>query len=514
MGTAFIVCFFSLGDCLINYLEEYPDAKLKQKLYYYFKTSAVDKISRAKYGFIQNYGHGQLIQVIENGAIAGRDIIVSFYLSILAGQVPKMVLSMLFLGTYNIRIMLIIGIGYTVVFVVTKILMRKMYNIKNETLNDIEMLSNRYIRCLMEIVTFRVNRLYSYELEKIKANSSNIVNHEVKLRMIHEAFFSVFYLIIIIIKIAVIVLSVIVYENVTVGSIVAITSLITNIYNPIAQFNVSYVDYGLNKVAFKRYEDILKLEEDNMLFCGESSVLPPFNIHVNNMGYAHRNRCILKNISLDIPSGSTIAFVGESGAGKSTVCKILMGLLKYTEGDISINEIELSEIKLHEYYKNITYIEQECPLFNASLRENIVFSKTVPDYEIIRVLELVGLKDFFDRNGGNLDISLGEKGIKVSGGERQRVALARIYFDNSSIVILDEATSALDYLTEEQVMSNVFKYLEQKTLIIIAHRLNTLRNVDMIYAMKDGEIIQKGDFSELFECEDGFFRKLWNKQQL
>ena len=121
-----LYAFFSLGDCLINYLEEYPDAKLKQKLYYYFKTSAVDKISRAKYGFIQNYGPGQLIQVIENGAIAGRDIIVSFYLSILAGQVPKMVLSMLFLGTYNIRIMLIIGIGYIVVFLVTKNIMRKM----------------------------------------------------------------------------------------------------------------------------------------------------------------------------------------------------------------------------------------------------------------------------------------------------------------------------------------------------------------------------------------------------
>ena len=88
----YCMLFFSLGDCLINYLEEYPDANLKQKLYYYFKTSAVDKISRVKYGFIQNYGPGQLIQVIENGAIAGRDIIVSFYLSILAGQVPKMVL--------------------------------------------------------------------------------------------------------------------------------------------------------------------------------------------------------------------------------------------------------------------------------------------------------------------------------------------------------------------------------------------------------------------------------------
>lgn len=509
----FLYAFFTLGDCLLNYLDEFPDAKLKHELYYFFKTKAVNKISKVQYFLLQDYGPGLLIQTIENGATAGRDIIMGFYLSILFGQVPKMILSLIFLGTYNIRIMAIIAAGYIVVFGITKILMRKMYTVKDSTLYEGELLSNRYVRCLMEIVTFRVNRLYPYELEKINKASGDIVKREVKLRMIHEAFFSLFYLIIIAIKIVVIIFSAIVYEGVTVGSIVAIISLITNIYNPIAQFNVAYVDYGLNKVAFRRYEMILALEEDDMLCEGKTKLHQPFNIQVNNLNYVLGDKLILKNICFEVSSGSSIAFVGESGAGKSTISKILMGLLKYKEGDININGIALKEIGLNEYYKKVTYITQECPIFNASLRENIVFNKSISDNAIINVLVQVGLKDFLNENGGNLDIPLGEKGIKISGGERQRIALARIYFDNSDIVVLDEATSALDYPTEEYVMTNLFKFLEEKLVIIISHRLKMLKDIDMIYVMQAGEIVQKGTFLELLKCEKGFFWSLWAKQE-
>ena len=112
-----------------------------------------------------------------------------------------------------------------------------------------------------------------------------------------------------------------------------------------------------------------------------------------------------------------------------------------------------------------------------------------------------------------MDIPLGEKGIKISGGERQRIALARIYFDNSDIVVLDEATSALDYPTEEYVMTNLFKFLEEKLVIIISHRLKMLKDIDMIYVMQAGEIVQKGTFLELLKCEKGFFWSLWAKQE-
>ena len=239
----------------------------------------------------------------------------------------------------------------------------------------------------------------------------------------------------------------------------------------------------------------------------------PFNIQVNNLNYVLGDKLILKNICFEVSSGSSIAFVGESGAGKSTISKILMGLLKYKEGDININGIALKEIGLNEYYKKVTYITQECPIFNASLRENIVFNKSISDNAIINVLVQVGLKDFLNENGGNLDIPLGEKGIKISGGERQRIALARIYFDNSDIVVLDEATSALDYPTEEYVMTNLFKFLEEKLVIIISHRLKMLKDIDMIYVMQAGEIVQKGTFLELLKCEKGFFWSLWAKQE-
>ena len=190
-----------------------------------------------------------------------------------------------------------------------------------------------------------------------------------------------------------------------------------------------------------------------------------------------------------------------------------MGLIKYSEGSIYVDDMLLNEINLNSLYKHITYISQDTPVFDANIRENIVFDKKVNDDDVYSALSHVKLDEFIQSQPLRLDTEIGEKGIKLSGGEKQRISLARIFFDNSKIIILDEATSGMDYITEEFVMRNIYKNISNKILIIVAHRLNIVKEVDSILVMKDGNIIQRGTFDNLVSDTQGYFYSLWQKRE-
>lgn len=186
-----------------------------------------------------------------------------------------------------------------------------------------------------------------------------------------------------------------------------------------------------------------------------------------------------------------------------------MGLLKCEKGEIIVGNHKINNIALNKYYDNITYVSQEAPVFDGTLRENIVFDKDIKDEELLKVLEKVCLVDFYKKLENGFETELGEKGIRMSGGERQRLALARIFFENSKILILDEATSSMDNITEKIVMKNILTVLKEKTIIIIAHRLETIKDVNNIYVFNNGEIKEKGNYQELLE-KNGYFAKLYN----
>ena len=240
---------------------------------------------------------------------------------------------------------------------------------------------------------------------------------------------------------------------------------------------------------------------------GKNTQVPA--VEFKNVSYSYNNeKNIINNLSFKINKNSSVALVGESGSGKSTIIKLIMGLIKYDKGNILIDGKELSKLNLNSFYDNVTYVSQEAPIFDGTLRENLIFDKKIPDEEIIKVLNLVCLDKFYEKLENGLDTELGEKGVRMSGGERQRVALARLFFDDSKIIILDEATSAMDNITEKLVMENVVKQLDNKTLVVIAHRLETIKDVDKIYVLSDGIIQEEGKYNELLD-KNGYFTKLY-----
>ena len=283
-------------------------------------------------------------------------------------------------------------------------------------------------------------------------------------------------------------------------------------YEPIAIFNVEYVDYKLNKVTVNKYLELLDLKDDENLTSGDVIEKVNGKIEFKDVTFGYSDKKIIDDLSFAIESGSSVAFVGESGSGKSTIIKLIIGLLKNQEGTILVDGKDLSKINLNSFYDYVSYVSQEVPVFDGTLRENLVFDKKVTDEEIVKVIKLVCLDKFYERLENGLDTELGEKGIKMSGGERQRLALARLFFDDSKIIILDEATSAMDNVTERVVMKNVLDYLTNKTILIIAHRLETIKGVDEILVLEAGVIVEKGTYNSLIK-KDGYFKKLYNAKK-
>lgn len=243
--------------------------------------------------------------------------------------------------------------------------------------------------------------------------------------------------------------------------------------------------------------EFLDTPNDEQLGKGEKIKSLKADISCRGLNFSYNNRVILDNFNLQIKQGENIALAGKSGSGKSTLVKLLVGLLKPCDGKITVDNYALSHIDLNSYYDHITYIPQESPIFDGSLRENLVFDKKVDDRYIIKALEQAELLDLYNKLEKGLDTELGERGITLSGGERQRLALARLWFSRTDIVILDEATSAMDNKTEEIVMGRVMKLLKEQTVIAIAHRLNSIRNFERIIVLVEGRIAGQDSFDGL-----------------
>ena len=497
-----------LVNYCMNYLDNYPEKKLEYGIYLDFKLLSLRKISTNDYTEYQKIGTGKLVQRIENGSSAGRNVVFNFWLRLIRDLLPTIVFSVYFIWKIDKIITYILFVGYMLIFIITNILLKFLYKIKEKILNSEELFNHFLVRGFMEMLVFRMSKQFSSEIKKTRSAKEDIVSSKVKMNMIHEAFFTIFALLV-----AMLDIGILFYawktKNLTVGSIVALIALIENAYTPIAIFNVLYVQYKLDKASYKRFEEFLDLKEDNQLRNGNAIHTDIGEISIKNLSFQFEERKIIDDLSLFIKRGQKIAFVGESGSGKSTVIKILLGLLKYNQGEIYLGDMELSGICLNNLYDRVSYISQDVPVFDGTIKENLVFEKNVSEEQMLDALKEVQLSHLVENLAEGLDTEIGEKGTCLSGGEKQRLAFARLWFENPELVVLDEATSAMDNLTEENVMKSVMLKMKDKTVIAIAHRLNSIAGFDRIILFREGKIVEQGTFEELLHT-DSYFKELYN----
>jgi len=497
-----------LISTILGYIENYPEQQVKNKLYLDFKLQSLKKMKSIDYLEYQKIGTGRLTQKAEDGATASRDIMINFWLKLFRYLLPTAIFSLIFIFRVKKEYVLFVFLGYIIVVIISNLILKKLYKLKESILLNQEFLSKHLVRGFMELVVFRTNKKFDTEIKITKDGIKNIVDGKTKIKLVHEIFFTVFALIVNILKVVVLGYAVL-KSDLSVGAVVTVISLLGKAYEPIAIFNVEYVDYKLNKITVNKYIELLDIKDDDALNSGLELKKLSGNIEFKNVSYSYNNeKNIINNLSFKINKNSSVALVGESGSGKSTIIKLIMGLIKYDKGNILIDDKELSKLNLNSFYDNVTYVSQEAPIFDGTLRENLIFDRKIFDEEILKVLRLVCLDKFYEKLENGLDTELGEKGVRMSGGERQRVALARLFFDDSKIIILDEATSAMDNITEKIVMENVVEQLDNKTLIVIAHRLETIKDVDTIYVLSDGVIQEQGKYEELLN-KNGYFTRLY-----
>lgn len=235
------------------------------------------------------------------------------------------------------------------------------------------------------------------------------------------------------------------------------------------------------------------------------------NITINNIFYQYSNSSeqAINGISLTIPHGKAIAFVGASGAGKTTIVDVLLGLLEPQQGEILVDGKNIYE-SISAWQRNIGYIPQFIYLGDESLRQNIAFGlsdKIIDEEEVLRTVKLAQLEELVAQLPEGLDTRVGERGTRLSGGQRQRVGIARALYNNPQVLVMDEATSALDNITEQQIIDSIENLKGERTVIMIAHRLTTVMNCDMLYFMDKGKIIDQGTYQELLE-RNKLFREM------
>ncbi|HGC8856354.1 TPA: ABC transporter ATP-binding protein [Streptococcus agalactiae] len=273
---------------------------------------------------------------------------------------------------------------------------------------------------------------------------------------------------------------------------------------------INFVD-GLAKIGTIANSINLILEGKEQKHSDREVTIQQYNIDLQNVKFGYEEeKEILHGISLNIKEGTTVAFVGPSGSGKSTLAKLIAGYWDITEGNINIGGYNLNEIPLKQLYSLTAFVSQDNFLFNESIRENIrMGNPSASDKEVEDIAKKSGCHDFIMKMEHGYDTVVGSSGNHVSGGERQRISIARAMLKNAPIVILDEATSYIDPENEVIIKQALSKLIKDKTVIIIAHRLSTITDAEQIFLIENGELVSYGKHDELLKgCE--LYRNMWN----
>ena len=228
-------------------------------------------------------------------------------------------------------------------------------------------------------------------------------------------------------------------------------------------------------------------------------------IKLNNISFKYEDDLVLKDFSISVPKGKTIALVGQSGSGKSTIANLVTRFYDVTKGSITIDDQDIRDITKHSLRDLIGLVTQDSILFNDSVRNNIrLGDENASDEEIIEALKIANAWEFVKELPNGIENNIGDSGNKLSGGQKQRLSIARAVLKNPPIMMLDEATSALDTESERSVQVALENMMKNRTSIVIAHRLSTIQNADEIIVMQKGEIVEQGKHKELLEKQGAY----------
>ena len=304
------------------------------------------------------------------------------------------------------------------------------------------------------------------------------------------------------------------YGRINSGEFAAFILYIGMFLTPIGKITFLFEQFQEGMTGFVRFTEIMNEEEE---YDTGTVVIQDVKgeIEFSDVCFSYTSdseKSVIKNLNLSVKAGQTLALVGPSGGGKSTICNLIPRLYNIDSGSITLDGINISDITLESLRRSIGIVSQNIFLFDGTVRDNIAYGAgSVSEEEIINAAKRANIHDYISTLDMRYDTEVGERGIKLSGGQRQRIAIARLFLKNPSLLILDEATSALDNITEVQIQKALEELSEGRTVIVVAHRLSTVKNADKIVVIDKTGIVEQGSHQELLS-KDGEYKRLYNSQ--
>lgn len=512
-----IMLIILLLEVLAQYFFVYISSWLGQDIVKVIREKLFAHLASFKVKYYDNEPVGKLItrcvSDIENIAS-----IFSQGLFMIISDILKMVIVLIFMLIINLKIACIVLLIMPVILMATKIFNKKMKVAFNEVRNEVANL-NTFIQ--ERLTGMKIVQLFNRE--KIELEKFKEINHKHNKAWLKNILYnSIFFPIADIVSS--ITLGLVVYfgaifiingdTNTSVGQLISFNMYIAMLYTPLRQIADKFNVMQMGIVAADRVFEILESNsevQDNGTIPAEKL---KGNIIFDNVRFSYlKDEEVLKGINLDVKAAETIAIVGATGAGKSTIINLLNRFYEIDSGKITIDAININDFTLETLRNEIAMVLQDVFLFADSIYNNItLFDTSIQREEVYAAAKKIGIHDFLMSLPNGYEYDVKERGVMLSSGQRQLIAFLRAYISNPSILILDEATSSIDSYSEELIQKATQTLTQGRTSIIIAHRLATIVNADTIIVMDKGLIVEKGKHKELLQIENGFYKKLYEAQ--
>lgn len=404
-----------------------------------------------------------------------------------------------------------------VIAVISSFLGKKIKVISRQILGETTALAGATTESLRNIELVKSLGLTEQEVERLNATTIKVLGLELKkIRFIRSLSFIQGTTVHLLRTSLIFALYLFIFKGIIMpGDMITLMFFSFFLFNPLQELGNVITTYNDTKASMDNFSTLMNSKSEDKP-ANPKTMGAVQNLRFNNISFKHQTAksYAIKNISFEVKSGQTIAFVGPSGSGKTTLVKMLVGLYQPLEGDILYNDKNMKDIDLTELRKQLGFVTQDAQLFSGTIKDNLLFVKpSASDEEINEVLQKAACQNLLARAENGINTTIGEGGIKVSGGEKQRLSIARALLRNPKLLIFDEATSALDSITEEEItqtIRNISSKQDQIT-VLIAHRLSTIMHADKIYVLEHGNIIEQGKHEELL-ADKGLYYAMWRQQ--
>ena len=509
----FLLCMYVIR-ALLNFFIQYEGHIMGVNMQAQMRRDMFKHLESLPYGFYDNNETGKIMSRLTNDlmdiselAHHGPESIIICTFSIVA--------SFIYLSTINIYLTLIIFLCVPILIVIAASLRTKMLNAFMQTRRSLAEINASIESSISGIRVTKAFTNAEKEQEKFEVGNSLFIAARKKAYFSMGIFYSCTGFITDVFNVIVLIAGgIFLYKGqINFADYSAFIVSINLFLSPVTTL-INFMEQFQNGISgFQRFVEIMdeKPEKDSENAIELDNI--EGNLSFRNVTYSYGEEGeVLKNVSLDIKKGSTFALVGPSGGGKTTICHLLPRFYPLEEGEILIDGIDIKNISMASLRRNIGIVQQDIYLFNASIRENILYGRLdATDEEVIEAAKRANIHDYVMSLEKGYDTVIGERGVRLSGGQKQRLSIARVFLKNPPILILDEATSALDNTTEILIQRSLDELCKGRTTLVVAHRLSTIKNADEIAVISKGTITEQGTHDKLMS-EDGLYKKLYNQQ--